>query len=88
MKINWGFFKADEFLKQIYRGLKNPLLYPILGSAIASWGGGMLFVGFMIGDTNPINTVNAFGLILAGLGLAITIKSLSVLKKYVSVVEE
>ena len=66
----------------------NPLLYPILGMICMAWGGGMLSVGYMIGDTNPINTVNAFGLIIAGLGFAITIKSLSVLKIFIEVVRD
>jgi len=66
----------------------NPLFYPILGMILMAWGGGMLSVGYMIGDQNPINTVNAFGLIIAGLGFAITIKSLSVLKSFIEVVRE
>lgn len=66
----------------------SPILYPILGCVLAAWGGGILSVGYIVGDTNPINTINAFGLILAGLGMAIIIKSLSILKKYIEVVEE
>ncbi len=41
----------------------------------------MLSVGYMIGDTNPINTINAFGLIILGLGLAITIVTIRGIKK-------
>lgn len=64
------------------------ILLPLLGLLFMGWGGGMLSVGYMIGDTNPINTINAFGLIITGLGLAITIKCLSIFKKYVEIVEE
>ena len=41
----------------------------------------MISVGYMIGDTNPINTINAFGLIILGLGLAITIATIRGIKK-------
>lgn len=66
----------------------SPLILPLIGLALISWGGGMLSVGYLIGSLNPINTVNALGLIITGLGFAITIKSLSVIKKYIEVVEE
>lgn len=77
-----------DYLKRLISGFQNPLVIPIFGLGLMSWGGGMLSVGYLIGDSNPINTVNAFGLIVSGLGFAITIKSLSVLKKYVEVVRE
>ena len=41
----------------------------------------MISVGYMIGDVNPINTINAFGLIILGLGLAITIVTIRGIKK-------
>lgn len=68
--------------------MTSPLILPLIGLALISWGGGMLSVGYLIGSMNPINTVNAFGLIIAGLGFAITIKSLSILKNYIKIVEE
>lgn len=66
----------------------NPLFYPIFGMILMAWGGGMLSVHYIIGNTSPLNTINAFGLIIAGLGFAITIKSLSVLRKYIEVIRE
>ena len=61
--------------------LKHQYLLSLVSLVISGWGGGMVFVGWMIGNTNPINTPNAIGLILVGLGLAIMIKTLSTIRK-------
>ena len=56
-------------------------LLTLLGLVLSGWGGGMISVGYIIGDVNPINTINAFGLIILGLGLAITIATIRGIKK-------
>lgn len=66
----------------------NPLLYPIIGLILVAWGGGMLSVHYLIGNDNPINTINAFGLIITGLGFAIMIKSLAVIKDFVEIIRD
>jgi len=40
----------------------------------------MISVHYLIGNSSPINSVNAVGLIIAFTGLAIVIKTLSTLK--------
>jgi len=61
--------------------LKHQYLFSLAGLILIGWGAGMLSVGYMIGVTNPINSINAIGLILAGLGFAIFIKMLSLIKR-------
>lgn len=60
--------------------LKKQYSFGLLGLVLAGWGGGMVSVNYMIGAP-VINTINALGLIVLGLGLAITIKMLSTIKK-------
>ncbi len=66
----------------------NPLLYPIIGLILVAFGFGVLTTTHIIAPANPINTVNAFGFIISGLGLAIMIKSLSTIKGFVEVIRD
>ena len=62
--------------------LKHQYSLSLIGLLLVGWGGGMVSVGYLIGQSSPINTVNALGLIIAGLGFAIVIKTLSTIKKF------
>lgn len=59
----------------------------MLGMAIGMFGGGWLALSIALGIPN-LSTVNAFGVILSGLGLAIIIKTLSTIKKIDLIIEE
>lgn len=47
---------------------------------MSGWGAGIISVHYLIGNTSPINSINAIGLLIAGIGLAITIVSFSFIK--------
>lgn len=64
---------------------KYALLIPISGMILSGWGGGILSVGYLIGATNPINSINALGLTLAVIGMAMIIISLSKLKRLLEI---
>jgi len=68
--------------------LKKSFLLVLIGLVIAGWGGGILSVHYIIGNSSPINSINAIGMGLIVVGLAVTIKSLSVIKPYFEVIEE
>jgi len=52
----------------------------MLGLVLTGWGAGMISVHYFIGNSSPINTVNAVGLIIAVIGFGLTIVSLNKLK--------
>jgi hypothetical protein len=60
--------------------LKHQYAIAFIGLIMAGWGAGMISVHYLIGNSSPINSVNAVGLIIAFTGLAIVIKTLSTLK--------
>ena len=68
--------------------LKLTLLIPITGMVLAGWGAGILSVGYIIGATNPLNSVNALGLLLTVVGLSMVIISLSKLRRILEVAIE
>ena len=68
--------------------LKHQYSISLIGLIMVGWGGGMISVGYMIGQSTPINSINAIGLIIAGLGFAIVIKTLSTIKKVQIDIEE
>lgn len=60
--------------------LKHQYAIAFIGLIMAGWGAGMISVHYIIGNSSPINTINALGLIIAFTGLSIVIKTLSTLK--------
>ena len=60
--------------------IKYSYLLSILGFVLTGWGAGMISVHYVIGNSSPINSVNAIGLLLAVIGMGIVIVSLSKLK--------
>ena len=57
-------------------------IFPILmlGLVLIGWGAGMVSVHYLIGNSSPINSVNAVGLIVSMIGFALTISSLIKMK--------
>jgi len=60
--------------------IKYSYLLSILGFVMSGWGAGMISVHYVIGNSSPINSINALGLLLAVIGMGIVIVSLSKLK--------
>jgi hypothetical protein len=60
--------------------LKRNYLLSLLGLVLSGFGGGMISVHYIIGNSSPINSINALGLVVAVIGMGITIVTLSKLK--------
>lgn len=60
--------------------IKHYYLLSLLGFVLSGFGGGMISVHYIIGNSSPINSINALGLVVAVIGMGITIASLSKLK--------
>jgi len=67
--------------------LKHQYLFGLIGLVFASFGAGMLFLSIILGISS-ISTINAFALIIIGLGFAMMIKLLSTIKKIDVFVED
>lgn len=67
--------------------LKHQYLFGLVGLVITSFGAGMLFLSIIL-NISSISTVNAFALIMIGLGFAMMIKLLSTIKKIDIFVED
>ncbi len=67
-------------------------IFPILmlGLVLTGWGAGIISVHYIIGNSSPINSINAVGLIIAMIGFGLTIISLTKMKTVLDfkVVEE
>lgn len=60
--------------------IKYSYLLSIIGFVLTGWGAGMVSVHYLIGNSSPINTVNAVGLAVAMIGMGILIPALTKLK--------
>lgn len=62
----------------------------MLGLVLTGWGAGIISVHYIIGNSSPINSINAVGLIVAMIGFTLTIASLIKMKGILdfSVIEE
>lgn len=60
--------------------LKRNFLTSLLGLVLSGWGAGMVSVHYLIGNSSPINSINAVGLTIAVIGMGMAIVSLSKLK--------
>ena len=67
--------------------LKHQYFVSVIGIVLSSYGSGWVMLSTFLG-VPLISTVNAIGLIIAGLGLAIVIKTLSTINKIELIVEE
>jgi hypothetical protein len=67
--------------------LKYQYALSMIGIALGSFGTGWLVLSKSLG-IQDLSNVNAFGLIVTGLGLAILIKTLSTIKKIDLIIEE
>ena len=59
---------------------KHKFLTALIGLVTSGWGAGIISVHYMIGNSSPLNSINAIGLIIAVVGLGITIGSFAALK--------
>ena len=62
--------------------IKHTFLLMLFGLVVSGWGAGIISVHYIIGNSSPINTVNAVGIIIAGIGLVITIGTIRKLKGF------
>lgn len=60
--------------------LKHNYLLSLVGLVMTGWGAGMISVHYIIGNSSPINSINAIGLLIAVIGMGITIVTLAKLK--------
>lgn len=59
---------------------KHRFLTSLAGLLTTGWGAGIISVHYLIGNSSPINSVNAIGLVIAVIGMGITIASFSSMK--------
>ena len=60
--------------------LKHNYVLSLLGLVLTGFGAGILSVHYIIGNSSPINSINAIGLIISVIGMGLTIVTLSKLK--------
>lgn len=59
---------------------KHRFLASLVGLITSGWGAGIISVHYLIGNSSPINSINGVGLIIAIIGMGITITAFSSMK--------
>lgn len=59
---------------------QHRFLTALIGLVLSGWGAGIISVHYLIGNSSPINYINGIGLLIAIIGMGITITSFSSMK--------